>query len=228
MYVVAGCRPWNRRVFEAVISKYPGRWHFIGKREELSLNTMRTLNPDYIFFLHWSWKVPDEIIREYRCVCFHMADVPYGRGGSPLQNLILLGHRHTKLTALRMTAEMDAGPVYLKEELCLEGSCAEEIYVRATCKSADMIKRIVSEDLDPVAQAGEAVLFTRRRPEESEIPTLENLQQVYDFIRMLDAEEYPRAFFQYRGFRYEMSRATLYSGRIEANVTITPLEETES
>ncbi len=37
----------------------------------------------------------------------HMTDVPYGRGGSPLQNLIARGHTSTKLTAMRMTAEVD-------------------------------------------------------------------------------------------------------------------------
>ncbi len=26
---------------------------------------------------------------KFECVCFHMTDVPYGRGGSPLQNLII-------------------------------------------------------------------------------------------------------------------------------------------
>jgi len=55
-----------------------------------------------------------------------MTYMPYGRGGSPLQNLIVRGYRHTKLTALRMVEEFDAGPVYLKEDLCLEGN-AEEI-----------------------------------------------------------------------------------------------------
>ena len=226
-HLVAGNKPWTQRIFDEVISKCPGCWHYIGKREELGLDTIRALDPDYIFFLHWSWKVPDEIIREYKCVCFHMADVPYGRGGSPLQNLVLGGHSHTKLTALRMTAEIDAGPVYLKEDLCLEGSSAEEIYIRATYKATEMIKRMVSEDLEPVPQVGDAVLFTRRRPEESEMPALANLQQVYDFIRMLDAHGYPRAFFQHRGFRYELSRAASYDNRIEANVTITPLQEIE-
>ena len=59
-----------------------------------------------------------------------MTDVPYGRGGSPLQNLILAGHTETKLTALRMVNEMDGGPVYVKMPLKLEGA-AQEIYIKA-------------------------------------------------------------------------------------------------
>ncbi len=226
-FIVVGSKPWNRRVFNEVISRYPGQWHFIGSPEKLSLETVRAFNPHYIFFLHWSWKIPDQLIDNYECVCFHMTDVPYGRGGSPLQNLILRGQQHTKLTALRMTRDFDAGPVYLKEDLCLEGN-AEEVYIRAAFLSAQMIKRIISEQPSPIPQAGDVVIFKRRKPEESEIPELTSLKSLYDFIRMLDAEGYPRAFFIYKGFRYEFSRAAFYDGRIIADVTITCLEDFNS
>jgi methionyl-tRNA formyltransferase len=52
-----------------------------------------------------------------------------------------------------------------------------------------------------------------------------NLEALYDFIRMLDAEGYPKAFIVWHGFRLEFSRAALYNGRVEADVTITKCEE---
>ena len=116
-----------------------------------------------------------------------MTDVPYGRGGSPLQNLIIRGHSHTKLTALRMTDDFDAGPIYLKENLSLEGN-AEEIYIRATYLAARMIKHIIRKRSKPTPQTGKVIIFQRRRPEQSEIPQLPTLEALYDFIRMLDAE----------------------------------------
>jgi len=223
-YIVVGSKPWNNRVFYEIIRNYPGDWYFIGTPDEFTLEVVKERNPRYIFFLHWSWKVPDEILRIYECICFHMTDVPYGRGGTPLQNLILKGHRHTKLTALRMTADFDAGPVYLKEELCLEGN-AEEIYIRATYLAAKMIKQIIDERIEPVQQTGEPIVFKRRKPAESEVPELSSLQEFYDFVRMLDAEGYPRAFINYKGFHLEFSRAALYEGRIVADVIITRLKE---
>ena len=113
-YLVAGAKSWNRRIFKEVLSKYRGEWFFVSKPEGMSLDFVKKLNPRYIFFLHWSWLVPEELFANYECVCFHMTDVPYGRGGSPLQKLIARGHRETKLTALRMVGELDAGPVYYK------------------------------------------------------------------------------------------------------------------
>jgi len=219
-YVVAGAKPWNRRVFDEVIARYPGVWHFIGQPDGLAPDRIASFAPRYIFFLHWSWKVSSEIINNYECVCFHMTDVPYGRGGSPLQNLIVRGHRNTKLTALRMVEDFDAGPVYLKKDLCLEGN-AEEIYIRASYLSAQMIRHIIEEQPEPRSQVGEPIIFKRRKPHESRIPELPTLQALHDFVRMLDAEGYPRAFLEHAGFRYEFSRAALYDGHVVADVQIT-------
>jgi methionyl-tRNA formyltransferase len=223
--IVAGSKPWNRKVFDEIITKYPGRWHFLGLPEELTLEAMRQLSPRYVFFLHWSWKVPQEIIDAYECICFHMTDVPYGRGGSPLQNLIARGQRRTKLAALRMTQDFDAGPVYLKEDLCLEGN-AEEIYIRASYLSARMVRSIIAEHIEPLPQTGEVVVWKRRKPHESEVPAQISLCQLFDFIRMLDAQDYPKAFIEGKGFRFEFRRAALYDGRIVADVTITHSKET--
>ena len=225
-YVVVGSNSWNRQVFDEKIVNYPGTWVFISSAKDLTTERIKEIKPRYIFFLHWSWKVPDELIDNYECVCFHMTDVPYGRGGSPLQNLIIRGHEDTKLSALRMVQAFDAGDIYCQENLCLAGN-AEEIYLRASELSAKMLYHIVQRQPEPVPQKGETIIFKRRKPAESEIPKLNSLPQVHDFIRMLDAEGYPHAFIAYQGFKYEFRRSALYHGRIVADVTITPIEEDE-
>ncbi len=220
-YIVAGNHPWNRAAFDAQLVHLPGDWHFAATSEEMATLLNSGGKPRYIFFLHWSMRVPDEWVDTHTCVCFHMTDVPYGRGGSPLQNLIQRGHRDTMLTALRMVHEMDAGPVYAKRPLSLEGS-AEEIYIRAGRLSCEIIADMVREGPLPVAQSGEAVIFKRRRPEQSAIPAdLSDLGALHDFIRMLDAEGYPQAFIEHGGFRLQFNRAALYGGHLLADVKVT-------
>lgn len=220
-YIVAGSRPWNRVLFAERLQSLPGSWAFAGSLEELASLLEAAPKPRYIFFLHWSMRVPDEWLEAHECICFHMTDVPYGRGGSPLQNLIQRGHRETKLTALRMVHEMDAGPVYAKKSLSLEGN-AEEIFLRAGRLSADIIEEMIRTGPEPVPQSGEAVIFKRRRPEQSAIPAdLPDLGALHDFIRMLDAEGYPHAFIEHGGFRLEFTRAALYDGRLVADVKVT-------
>lgn len=220
VYVVAGCRPWSRRVFDQRLAPLPGDWRYAGSREELVAAMATTPPPRYVFFLHWSWLVPSEILAATECVCFHMTDVPYGRGGSPLQNLIARGHRETRLTALRMTEGIDAGPVYMKAPLSLEGA-AEEIYIRASELSADLAATIARLRPEPQPQVGDPVIFKRRRPEESRVPALPDLAALHDHIRMLDAEGYPHAFLEHAGFRYEFTRSSLRDGRLVADVVIT-------
>ncbi len=223
-YIVAGVKPWNRRIFIEYRNRQIGSWHFCSNKDELKQKLEQPSSPRYIFFLHWPWKVPLSILRKYECICFHMTDVPYGRGGSPLQNLIVRDHKTTNLSALRMVEEFDAGPVYLKEDLCLEGN-AEEIYIRATYLSFKMIEEIIEYQIEPVPQEGPSTVFGRRSPQDSEIRDLKNLGALHDFIRMLDAEGYPKAFINYNGYRFEFTRAGMYDGRIVADVTITPMEE---
>lgn len=218
-YLLAGCQPWSREVFERDLCRLPGKWHFIAAPGDLTREKIAALNPAALFFLHWFWKVPAEIVNAYECICFHPTDLPYGRGGSPIQNLILRGHTTTVNTAFKMTAEMDAGPVYLKEPLSLEGS-AEEIYRRFAALSARMIQKIIVEKPRPVPQSGEVVTFKRRRPEESRIPQNLFPQALYDFIRMLDAPGYPKAFLEAQGVRMEFEKAQRRDQTVTARVAL--------
>ena len=78
----------------------------------------------------------------------------------------------------------------------------------------------------PRPQTGMATVFKRHKPDESEILEEESLQRLYDFIRMLDAKGYPKAYIIYKEFRYDFSRAAFYDGRIVADVVITRVKET--
>lgn len=199
-YVVAAVKAWNISAFARHVGSYPGKWMLVSDPKSLDGELLRSWAPRYIFFPHWSWRVPDEILAATECVCFHMADVPYGRGGSPLQNLIARGHTETKVAALRMVPDLDAGPVYMKRPLRLEGA-AHEIFARSAEVVYDMIGEIVATEPVPVPQEGEPVMFSRRTPAQSELPESASLAELYDHVRMLDAEGYPPAFVDYGNFR---------------------------
>ena len=174
-----------------------------------------------MFVPHWGHMIPDEIWSRWPTVIFHMTDLPYGRGGSPLQNLMEIGHLSTKLTALRCSHELDGGPVYLKEPLSLHGT-AEEIYLRADSIIETMIARIVQERPEPQPQQGDPVLFHRRKPAQSNLAECSagDYDGWYDKIRMLDAEGYPHAFLDINGMRLEFRRVSRRSNGLHADVRI--------
>jgi len=225
-YVLATSREWNESLVKQLNEKTGHTFHLITRTEELTYDRLQAISPRYVFFPHWSHIIPGEIHEAFECVIFHMTDLPYGRGGSPLQNLILRGHQETRISALRCVAELDAGPIYMKQPLSLEGS-AYEIFLRAADLVQQMIEEIVRTEPLPKPQDGEPTVFRRRTPEQSNLreANLGTLKEFFDFIRMLDAPTYPLAYIEHGDFLLEFSDAQLSGKSIEARVTIRRKED---
>lgn len=210
----------NDPMVESISRQLPGfRIVRVKRVEELTPMNLDKHRPRWIFFPHWSWMIPDSVFNNFPCVVFHMTDLPYGRGGSPLQNLIIRGHKKTKLSALKCVKDLDAGPIYLKRSLVLSGS-AEEILRRASDLMVEMVIKIVREEPQPKEQVGDVIIFNRRRPADSNISELRSLDEIYDHIRMLDADGYPPAFVERNGVIYEFSEAENNGQYIDAKVRI--------
>ncbi len=152
-----------------------------------------------------------------------MTDLPFGRGGTPLQNLILLGFKKTKLTAFKMQSGMDEGPIYAKRDLSLSGR-AQNIYLRAGKVSTNIINWIIKNNPIPKSQIGKATLFKRRTLSQSEIPKKLTMRELFDFIRMLDAETYPKANIKYGNFKISFFNVKQGKDEIYAQVIIKNIE----
>jgi len=218
LYLVASVGKWNRNLFESKTKDDRAKWAYVESPDELE-DYLRENSPRYIFFPHWRWIVPTYIVKKFKCVCFHMTDLPYGRGGSPLQNLIIRGHKNTLLTALQMDEGVDTGPIYFKESLSLEGN-AQEIYHRAAELTWVMIRRLIEENPKTTPQKGKVVAFKRRLQADSELPELGSLEEIYDFIRMLDAPGYPHAFIQKNKYTISFNNARITNKELSAKVVI--------
>jgi len=211
-YLILSEKKWNEDLLDKLKINNENKWYHINKREDFNSSNLTGINPDKIFIPHWSYIIAKEIFEKYECIVFHMTDLPFGRGGSPLQNLIERGIYKTKISALRVVEELDAGDIYLKRDLELYGS-AEEIFLRANDVIFDMINEIVKNDLEPQPQEGVPVHFQRRKKEQSSIKDLNDIVEIYDYIRMLDCEGYPKAFLDFNDIRVEFSRAQLKSDK---------------
>jgi len=218
-YLVLNEKKWNSKVVSQLNKKNIGTFYEISKPELLTLSYLSSLNPIIIFVLHWSHILPNEIYSNYHSIGFHMTDLPFGRGGSPLQNLIVNGIKETKISAFRITEQLDAGPIYLKKEMSLYGT-AEEIFIRASEIALQMIETIIKENPKPFDQKGDITEFKRRKPSEGNICELDSLNRVFDHIRMLDADGYPQAFLETKNFHIEFSRASLKTNHIIADAKI--------
>jgi methionyl-tRNA formyltransferase len=216
--IITTIKSWNIQNAKDFKSKLADKYKIIifTDKKELNSKKIRKINPKYIFFPHWSWKIPINIWKNYECIIFHMTDLPFGRGGSPLQNLIVNGFDKTKISAIRAVKELDVGPIYLKRSLSLQGS-AEEIYQRASKMIFEkMIPHIIENNPKVKKQKGKIVKFKRRKPQDSNIKRLKDIKQIYDYIRMLDAEGYPKAFIETKNYRVRFKNARFENNKLTA------------
>lgn len=187
--------------------------------EQFRKETIAAFSPRFVFVPQWHTRIPASIYEEFEVVMFHMTELPFGRGGSPLQNLIVRGITETRLTAFRCVEGMDAGPIYTDRPLSLHGT-ADEIFARCLPLVEEIIDELLDHPVSPVPQEGEVVVFDRRRRNDGDISALGEPERVYDYIRMLDGEGYPPAFIETRGLILEFTDARLDSDAVEAHVII--------
>lgn len=219
-YVLLSSKKWHDSLFESLKNLIDAKWVRIYDQSEFSHQHLLKIQPDKVFIPHWSQIIPSDIYLNWECIVFHMTDLPYGRGGSPLQNLIERGHTETVISAIKVEKGLDTGDVYLKAPLSIQGT-AEEIFIRASDVIEKMIEEIINTNPIPKKQEGEVTIFKRRKPEQSNIENLETIDQVYNFIRMLDCEGYPNAFIETKHFKIEFNKASYSNDIINAHVRIT-------
>ena len=217
--VIATTKEWNMSNYFKLKERYNEKYTFflITNNEELNKKKLDSINPKYIFFPHWSWIISENIYQNFECVVFHMTDLPYGRGGSPLQNLIIREIYDTKISAIKVSSGIDTGDMYLKENFNISLGSAEEIFIQLSKIIFNkMIPRFLDTILVAKPQKGDTVVFKRRKPDESNLLTLENFQlyKIYDFIRMLDAEGYPKAYIDMNNLKIEFSEVHMKNNKL--------------
>jgi len=189
------------------------------KPQDLTPEVLSSGDLDLIFFPYWNNKIPSEVFDNWRCYVFHVAPLPYGRGGSPVQNLIREGFESAPLNAIRVVEELDAGPVLMSSEISLEGA-ASDIFARISRQIADQILSIIRGLPPEIEQSGEPTLFKRIRPKENEIKAGMSLQEMYDEIRMVDSPDYLPAFVRIGAFDIELYGAALSEHEISGSFRI--------
>ena len=138
-----------------------------------------------------------------------------------MQNQILKGLKKTKLSAFKIEKKLDSGDLCLKKNLNLSGS-AEDIYKRIENIAFKEIKNsLIKEKLKFKKQKGKSSFYKRRYPKQSKIPNnINKITKIYDYIRMLDAKNYPNAFIELNKFKIEFFNSLNKRDEIYGNFKI--------
>lgn len=136
----------------------------------------------------------------------HESALPRGQGWSPMTWQILEGASTIPITLFEATTELDAGPIYMQQQIELQGhELAEEwraLQAQVTfelCLAWFDCYRVVVAAAQ--TQHGEASYYRRRRLADSQLDPERSLAEQFNLLRVVDNQRYP-AFFHWRGQRY--------------------------
>jgi len=177
------------------------------------------INPDWVFFFHWSDIVSKEIFYRHKCVVIHTGRLPKDRGGSPIQNQILNKVTHTRVNAIEMKEQVDSGAIYYSMPLTLQGSLTD-IWLSIADITHKLINYCVTVNPEPIPQNGIPQTYKRIKENSIKFDDTKDLSYIHDQIRMVDDKSYPNAYLDINGFRLEFSRAKLENNEIITDVKI--------
>ena len=108
-----GYRKWAIEIYKNISKKKKIK---IFQTKKIPIKKINKINPDYIFFYGWSWKVSNTI-QKYKCIMLHPSKLPKFAGGSPIQNQIIRNVNNSAITIFRMNNIIDGGNIIFKKNL---------------------------------------------------------------------------------------------------------------
>lgn len=134
----------------------------------------------------------------------HESDLPEGKGWSPLTWQILEGKDKITITLFEASKEVDAGDIYAKEFIQLEGhELLDEIKHQQALKTKKLIIDFVENysNVETSPQDGESTYYPKRTPKDSKLDIGKSIKEQFDLLRVCDNERYP-AYFEFHGEKY--------------------------
>ena len=160
---------------------------------------------DVLILLSCENKFSNLQLNKYNLVV-HESDLPKGKGWSPLTWQVIEGKKRIPITLFEATENIDAGNIYLKEFIELDGTeLIDELRAKQMYFTSSMIVKFVSSPnkYPPIAQTGESTFYQKRTMVDSKLDIDKSIKSQFSLLQVCDNERYP-AYFELNGIRYSL------------------------
>jgi len=164
------------------------------KKNEVMIELIKNLKPDFIVVVAFGQILPKEIIDipKYGCINLHASLLPKYRGAAPINWCIIDGECKSGNTTMLMDVGLDTGDILLTEEINL--SCditAGELHDTLMNSGGELlvktIKGIVNNEIEPIKQEKELTSYASMLGKEMAVINWENSSaSIHNFIRGLN------------------------------------------
>lgn len=160
---------------------------------------------DIAFILSFYKIVPEKILKlNKHNIVVHASNLPQGKGWSPATWQILEGKNKIPLTLFEAVDKVDAGAVYFRENLDLDGTeLINDWQNKMGKKIIEMVIKFIQKlnHLKSHPQTGEESFYKKRVPKDSRLDIDKSIKDQFNLLRIVDNKKYP-AFFEYKGKKF--------------------------
>ncbi len=129
---------------------------------------IKNLEPSHGVLVAYGKIIPQSFIDIFPggIINLHPSELPRYRGPAPIEAVIINGDKDTAISLMKLTAAMDAGPVYLQKKVALAGNeTRPELYEKLATLGATLLasnlSAIISGSLKPTDQDNSKATYTK-------------------------------------------------------------------
>ena len=182
------------------------------------------LKPDLILTLAYGQIVPQGLldIPTLGCINLHGSLLPKYRGAAPIQYALLNNEKVTGMTLMKMVKEMDAGEMYMTEEVNIdEEDNSTSLFIKMGEAALTLAKKALplylEGKLPGIPQDESLVTFAPSiKPEEEKIDLSKTKEEIFGQIRALS--DVPGAYLYLDNLEIKIYKAKIISSEIVGEV----------
>lgn len=196
---------WSESYLDELITDFRNMGHEVVCRYKFDKEN----SYDFAFLLSCREIIkPEYLALNRHNLVVHASALPQGKGWSPLTWQILEGKSTIPVTLFEAAEHVDAGCIYLQEDVHFDGTELIDELRSAVGKATCALCKTFVHDYPAVLhhsreQQGEESFYFRRRPEDSKLDLDKSIRDQINLLRVVDNERYP-AFFEWKGQRYRI------------------------
>jgi len=175
---------------------------------------IKNLKPDFLVLVAYGLMLNKDVLElpKVAPVNIHLSLLPKYRGASPVQQSILNGDKRTGITIMKMTSELDKGPVYLLKKLEIQELDNLETLTNSLARLAatlivPALNDISQNHLPPLRQDESKASYTKKiNKKDGKISFKASAEQINNKIRAFTP--WPSAFTELQGKKIKIIEAS--------------------
>ncbi len=174
----------------------------------------KVTNVDLLLVVSYGNIIPDQMLDyKFGCLNLHPSFLPRYRGATPIQRAIMSGDKKVGVSWIKLTSNLDAGPILCQAEVLVDYQDKNENYDSVKTKIAKSgsalinkhLNKYVNSELKLKEQSGKITWANRITKEERVVDLKKTAEQCNNLIKALDPYPGARCRFEHEWVTFKKS-----------------------